>query len=653
MDMYVRSAYFGTASSSDLVAFLAGQFIYVNSGQLAGIAVGGTANKTSVPTSIFSTSLGYDGMQRPVSSSATRTGASSPFWSQQRTFDNAGNILQLSTTLPTVSGGGSKTDTQSFCYDALDRLSWAGNTGTPSGGDHCGLTPTGSTTSGYSQSFSYDALDRMTSGSAGTESYSDPSHVHAATGLSSVPSAYASYDAMGNMTCRNVSSSSSQSCASATQTGATMTYDNEDRLSSWKAPQGSTGTDQFLYDNEGNRVLQRSSTSSVSDTITFDGYSEVVITGGSSTITNSFSVAGQRVAMRKGAILSYLLPDFLGSSSVALNNDGSTQAVQLYAPYGSTRYTDQVMPTDYNFTGQRLDTQTGLLYYNARYYDPVSGLFTSSDTVQNNMQGKNSYAYVGNNPIDRTDPTGHCFPLCLVTAIGGAVVGLTVGLVTEAKTGDWSRGAILRTVGDTAIGAGDGFLLGTGVGTIAGAAAIGTMIGGTVGGIQQLTGHGSVQDSFESAAIGGITNVVAGGLASKIGELAGGLGRPLLDLTARQLPNTISQFGARVGLQATIQGVTGAAGNAAQQGLDMLSGEQKVWSWSSFGQSTASAAISGALAQGIGDTYGVLQNGTLQDLSRSALAQQRNQKWDSINNSVNLVTGLSQGIASWITSMFV
>jgi YD repeat-containing protein len=201
----LRSAYFGTSSSSDPVAFLAGQVSYLNSGQLAGLAIGGTANKTSAPTSIFSTSLSYDGMQRPVSSSATRTGASSPFWSQQRTFDNAGNILQLSTMLPTVSGGSSKTDDQSFCYDALDRLTWAGNTGTPSGGDHCGLAPTGSTTSGYSQSFSYDELDRMTSGSAGTESYSDPSHVHAATGLSSVTNPYASYDAMGNMTCRNVS----------------------------------------------------------------------------------------------------------------------------------------------------------------------------------------------------------------------------------------------------------------------------------------------------------------------------------------------------------------------------------------------------------------------------------------------------------------
>ncbi len=141
MDMCARPT-LEPAAAAIPVAFLeTGHVSYINSGQLAGIAVGGTANKTSVPTSIFSTSRSYDGMQRPVSSSATRTGASSPFWNQQRTFDNAGNILQLSTMLPTVSGGSSKTDNQSFCYDALDRLTWAGNTGTPSGGDHCGLAP--------------------------------------------------------------------------------------------------------------------------------------------------------------------------------------------------------------------------------------------------------------------------------------------------------------------------------------------------------------------------------------------------------------------------------------------------------------------------------------------------------------------------------
>lgn len=61
----------------------------------------------------------------------------------------------------------------------------------------------------------------------------------------------------------------------------------------------------------------------------------------------------------------------LGSASVALNANGSTEAVELYSPYGGTQYREGTMPTPYNFTGQRLDSLTGLLYYNARYYDPL------------------------------------------------------------------------------------------------------------------------------------------------------------------------------------------------------------------------------------------------------------------------------------------
>src|ERR1019366_4249405 len=100
------------------------------------------------------------------------------------------------------------------------------------------------------------------------------------------------------------------------------------------APTGLNENDQYLYDNEGNRVLTRSSTTTngattSSDTITFDNLTEVDIAAGVTTVTNYYNVSGQRVAMRKGAILSYLVPDFLGSDSVALNADGTVQAVQL------------------------------------------------------------------------------------------------------------------------------------------------------------------------------------------------------------------------------------------------------------------------------------------------------------------------------------
>jgi len=65
------------------------------------------------------------------------------------------------------------------------------------------------------------------------------------------------------------------------------------------------------------------------------------------------------------------------------------------------------MPTTYNFTGQRLDSVTGLLYYNARYYDPFSGRFITADTVQSNANGRDPYAYVGDDPVEKTDPSGH------------------------------------------------------------------------------------------------------------------------------------------------------------------------------------------------------------------------------------------------------
>jgi len=64
------------------------------------------------------------------------------------------------------------------------------------------------------------------------------------------------------------------------------------------------------------------------------------------------------------------------------------------------------MPTDYTFTGQRLDSETGLLYYGARYYDPLSGRFTQADLLQNNMVGMDPYAYVVENPETLIDPNG-------------------------------------------------------------------------------------------------------------------------------------------------------------------------------------------------------------------------------------------------------
>jgi len=59
----------------------------------------------------------------------------------------------------------------------------------------------------------------------------------------------------------------------------------------------------------------------------------------------------------------------------------------------------------YTFTGREFDSDTGLYYYRARYYDPKVGRFVTRDPI-GFKGGINQYAYAGNNPVNWTDPTG-------------------------------------------------------------------------------------------------------------------------------------------------------------------------------------------------------------------------------------------------------
>jgi RHS repeat-associated protein len=85
-------------------------------------------------------------------------------------------------------------------------------------------------------------------------------------------------------------------------------------------------------------------------------------------------------------------------------------ARQLYHPYGTTRYTEGTLPTDFGFTGQRKDSSTGLVFMRARYYHPALGRWASADTIvpdPANPQSFNRYSYVENNPVKYRDPSGH------------------------------------------------------------------------------------------------------------------------------------------------------------------------------------------------------------------------------------------------------
>ena len=59
----------------------------------------------------------------------------------------------------------------------------------------------------------------------------------------------------------------------------------------------------------------------------------------------------------------------------------------------------------FQYTARESDTETGLYYYRARYYDPAPGRFLSEDPARFDA-GVNFFAYVWDNPLNGTDPSG-------------------------------------------------------------------------------------------------------------------------------------------------------------------------------------------------------------------------------------------------------
>ncbi len=161
-----------------------------------------------------------------------------------------------------------------------------------------------------------------------------------------------------------------------------------------------------------------------------------------------YSAGGQRIAMRDGGTLYWLLTDHLGETAYTVS--GTTKTGELrYRPFGVTRFASGTTPTSYRFTGQREEAALGLYFYNARWYDPALGHFLSPDALvpeAGNALDYHRYAYVRFNPLKYTDPSGHW----LETAWDIFSIGLTLNDIREEGL-TWQNGLALAVDVTTAI----------------------------------------------------------------------------------------------------------------------------------------------------------------------------------------------------------
>lgn len=126
---------------------------------------------------------------------------------------------------------------------------------------------------------------------------------------------------------------------------------------------------------------------------------------------SNVSVITEKVAATPNELnTTFYSGDQIGSTTILTDGAGWPVSSDIYYPFGQEA-TPTADNNHYKFTGQERDSEANLDYFNARHYSFAAGRFMSPDPYNGSMdlrnpQSFNRYAYVLNNPLRFTDPSG-------------------------------------------------------------------------------------------------------------------------------------------------------------------------------------------------------------------------------------------------------
>jgi len=319
---------------------------------------------------------------------------------------------------------------------------------------------------------------------------------------------------------------------------------------------------KYYYDEQGQRIKKE-----VGDSTTHYINKNYIVADNEETI---YYYLNGKIVGRKDSNGNtyYYHPDILGSTNLVTDQAGNEIARSDYLPFGGND-----LDYRFTFTGQENDNESNLMYYDARYYSTSLRRFTQPDPYIQNIydpQSLNRYAYVRNNPLKYTDPSGNfiCGGACLFFAgvaawtIAGAVVAAATNMISQIVSNDASMfdgtmdwGSAGKSAGYGAVG---GFVSGitagvvsplftgtTGAAAIIGSGATGAasvMMGGvaTQATFNAANGNPLTENVFDAAVDGavwgGVGGVASGAISQGVSAVKSSFTKPA-SLNPQRLPD--------------------------------------------------------------------------------------------------------------------
>ena len=417
-----------------------------------------TVSNTYTSTGKFATTTDASGTTTYTYDTMDRlTAKATPEGTLSYTYDADGHVLSIASS----NANGAST---SYTYDNLNRLSTVtdGRTGgvTAYSYDTANNLVTAAYPNGVQSTFQYDQENRLTSMTAGNAAYGytlGPTGIKTgATELSGRAVAWG-FDGMYRLTSETVSNDPSKENGSVSYTldpvgnrlqqisslhnigsvafsygpddtilsesydpdgnttasgGKTFAYNSQNQLMSMNG-----GAVSLVYDGYGNRVAKTVSgvttTYLVEDDVNPTGYPQVFDELTNGVVTRTYTYGLQRISedqiVNNTWTPSFYGYDGFGTVRQLTNAAGTVTDSYEYDAFGNELNSTGSTPNEMLYRGEQYDSDLGLYYLRARWYNPATGRFMSRDPNEGQSiipATLHKYLYAAGDPINRVDPSG-------------------------------------------------------------------------------------------------------------------------------------------------------------------------------------------------------------------------------------------------------